>query len=223
MRGLAEKAEVSVQTVYNLFGSKGAVLHALRLGIVDKIQNQTEASASSGPLAHLLHMAEEGAKIYAADPQFLRTLMRALKTSNLGLHDSRLTSGSVKLFQRPIAVAIGAGLLRDDADAEFVARHLVIGFLGVLDLWVREVIDGEGLRTHLLYTFTLMLLGVSTDAGRAQLLKPYHQLQRELPRNIRETDTASLLVRGPIDAETKGRRKPRSNASVRYVGYASTK
>ena len=37
MRALALKAEVSLATPYNLFGSKGAVLHALRLTRAGKV------------------------------------------------------------------------------------------------------------------------------------------------------------------------------------------
>jgi len=209
MRALARRAELSVQTVYNLFGSKGGVLHGLRLGIIETLYNQAEQSRPLDPLDYLLHLAEVGAATFAADPVVLRILMKALKGSNLGANESSLTAGSVKMFQRPIEEAIEAGLLRADADAEFVARHLVIGFLGVLDLWVREVLDDDGLRTHLLYIFTLMLLGVSTGAGRARLLGRYHRLQRELPRVIREVDAPlplAGLARGAANAPAARKR-----------------
>jgi AcrR family transcriptional regulator len=189
MRALARKAEVSLATPYNLFGSKGAVLHALRLTVLEKLQYEMDQLRSQDPLEDLLHIAQLGAATYASDPRFYRTLMSALMASNIGIHDGELETGSVRLWQRPVEAAIRGGLLRADADPEFVARDLVISFLGVLDLWVRSVLDGEGLRSQLLYAFTLTLLGLSTDASRPKLLKLYHRFQSQLPRRIREVDT----------------------------------
>jgi AcrR family transcriptional regulator len=216
MRTLAAKAEVSVQTVYNLFGSKSGVLHALRMAIPDTVRSQAEESRPSDPLDYLFHVAELGAKTFASDPPFLRILMKALMASNLGSNESNLSAGAIRLFQRPIEDAIGAGLLRADADAEFVARHLVIGFLGVLDLWVREIIDDAGLSSHLLSTFTLMVLRLATETSRARLVKHYHQRQRELPRVIRQIETP-LPVAAParVEAKRTGNRKPASGARAR--------
>ena len=137
MRALALKAEVSLATPYNLFGSKGAVLHALRLTVLEKFQHEMNQLRSRDPLDDLLHIAELGAATYASDPPFYRTLMGAMMASNIGIHDGEIEGGSVRLWQRPVEAAIRGGLLRADADAEFVARDLVISFLGVLDLWVR--------------------------------------------------------------------------------------
>lgn len=189
MRTLAREAEVSLATPYNLFGSKGAVLHALRLSVLEKLQREMNQLRSQDPLEDLLHIAELGAATYASDPPFYRTLMGALMASNIGIHDGELETGSVKLWQRPVEAAVRAGLLRADADPEFVARDLVISFLGVLDLWVRSVLDGEGLRAQLLYAFTLTLLGLSTDASRPKLLKHYRRFQSQLPRRIRQVET----------------------------------
>jgi AcrR family transcriptional regulator len=191
MRALAEKAEVGLATPYNLFGSKGAVLRKLRIAVLERLQHEMDQLRSDDPLDDLLRIAELGANTYAADPQFHRVLRRALMASDNGIHDGALEAGSVNLWQRPVEEGIRAGLLRADADAELVARDLVIVYLGVLDLWVREVLDGEGLRTHLLYAFTLTLLGLATDASRPKLLGHYHRLQRQLPRKIRAAETGS--------------------------------
>lgn len=222
MRALAVKAEVSLATPYNLFGSKGAVLHALRLTVLEKLQHEMDQLRSRDPLDDLLHIAELGAATYASDPPFYRTLMGALMASNIGIHDGEIEGGSVRLWQRPVEAAIRAGLLRADADAEFVARDLVISFLGVLDLWVRSVLDGEGLRSQLLYAFTLTLLGLSTDASRPKLLKHYHRFQSQLPRKIREVDTplsdakTSVTPEGPNGGAA--RHKANRSASAEMPG-----
>lgn len=191
MRALARKAEVSLATPYNLFGSKGAVLAELGLAVLKKLEREMDQLRSRDPIEDLLHIAELGANTYASDPGFYRVLMRTLTASARGLHDDAITGGSVRLWRRPVEAGIAGGLLRADADSEFVARDLVITFLGVLDLWVRGVMDGDTMRLHILYAFTLTLLGVSTDASRPKLLRHYHRLQRQLPREIRIIEQGS--------------------------------
>jgi AcrR family transcriptional regulator len=206
MRALATKAEVSLATPYNLFGSKGAMLHELRLSVLEKLQHEMDQLRSSDPLDDLLHIAELGAGTYASDPRFYRILMGALMASNIGIHDGDLAGGSVTLWQRPVEAAIRAGLLRADADARFVARDLVISFLGVLDLWVRGVLEGDGLRSQVLYAFTLTLLGLATEKSRPKLLEYYQRFQAELPREIREVETPPLadrLAQVPVGVRSK--------------------
>jgi AcrR family transcriptional regulator len=209
MRSLAREAEVSLATPYNLFGSKGAVLAELGLAVLKKLEREMDQLRSRDPIEDLLRIAELGANTYASDPRFYRTLMRTLTASARGLHDDAVSGGSVRLWRRPVEAAIGAGLLRADADPEFVARDLVITFLGVLDLWVRGVFDGDSLRAHILYAFTLALLGVSTDASRPKLLRHYRRLQRQLPREIRVVEGPRPVARrnGASIANGAGRTK----------------
>jgi AcrR family transcriptional regulator len=203
MRALAQKAEVSLATPYNLFGSKGAVLAELVHLVLKKLQHEMDQLRSRDPIEDVLHIAELGANTYASDPRFYRALMGALTGSARGLLDDAITGGSVRLWQRPVEAGIREGFLRDDADSEFVARNLVITFLSVLDLWVRGVMDGGALRIHILYAFTLTLLGLSTDASRPKLLRHYHRFQRQLPREIRLVDANQPAANGNSAASSR--------------------
>jgi AcrR family transcriptional regulator len=210
MRALAEKAEVSLATPYNLFGSKGAILAELALAVLKKLEREMDQLRSRDPIEDLLHIAELGANTYASDPRFYRALMGALTASAIGLRDDAVSGGSVRLWQRPVEAGVRAGLLRADADSEFVARDLVIVFLGVLDLWVRGVLDGDAMRLHILYAFTLTLLGLSTDASRPKLLRHYHRLQRRLPREIRVVENGPPARNGNAASAAENGRTVRS-------------
>ncbi len=50
MRALARKAEVSLATPYNLFGSKGAVLAELGLAVLKKLERKMEELRSHDPI-----------------------------------------------------------------------------------------------------------------------------------------------------------------------------
>ncbi len=86
------------------------------------------------------------------------------------------------LWHRSLEAGVRAGRLIAEANPEFVARHLVICFYGVLVLWVQGNLDGEGFRAHVLYGFVLAMLGVASPAARAKLMKRLLELQRELPK-----------------------------------------
>jgi AcrR family transcriptional regulator len=213
MRALARRAEVSLATPYNLFGSKGAVLAELGLAVLKKLEREMDAIRSRDPIEDVLHIAELGANTYASDPRFYRVLMGVLTASARGLHDDAITGGSMRLWQRPVEAAVEAGLLRDDVDSEFFARDLVITFLGVLDLWVRGVLDGDAMRIHILYAFTLVLLGVSTDASRPKLLRHYQKYQRQLPREIRVVENGGPARNGNAAAVKNGKPSRKIRAS----------
>ena len=97
------------------------------------------------------------------------------------------------------SLAISSGQLRREADAEAVARNLVVTFLGSLVLWVHEAIGNEELRIQVLYAFSLALLGVCTEESRAELLNANQrfeqQLSREFFQNRGTTTKRSRLIR----------------------------
>ncbi len=200
MRSVAERAELSLGTVYNFFGSKGALLHGLMLTMVENLETEMDRLSRKEPLQTLLTLAETAARHYAADPDFHRVLLRAaLGSSEAG--DNRFEMGpSVKLYRRPIEAAIADGQLRSDVDAEVIAGSLTTTFFGSLVLWAREAIDGEELLYQVLYAFSAVLLASCTEKSRAGLLAAQRRYQRHLT-SLRNRRAAS-------DPRTAGTRKP---------------
>jgi len=191
MRTLAERAEVSLATPYNLFGSKGGVLMALQFGALEKLEQAMEELRSRDPIDRLLEVAELGARIYTGDPAFWQPLMQAHWLARGALHESPLHPRIVALWHRSLLDGVEGGRLLAEVNAEYVARMLVICFYGVLVTWVQGNLDGEGFRTHVLYGFILTLLGVAAPAARSRLMKRLHEVQREI------IQSASRLTPGP--------------------------
>ncbi len=197
MRALADKAEVSLATPYNLFGSKGAVLLALQLGALEKLEQAMDELSTRDPIEQVLEVAELGARIYTGDPSFWRPLMQAHWLAKGAINDSPLHPRIVALWHRSLEAGVRAGRLIAEANPEFVARHLVICFYGVLVLWVQGNLDGDGFRAQVLYGFALAMLGVASPAARAKLMKRLLELQRELPRQDDGVDAAPAVPSRP--------------------------
>jgi AcrR family transcriptional regulator len=191
MRALADKAEVSLATPYNLFGSKGAVLLALQLSALEKLERAMDELSTRDPIEQVLEVAELGARIYTGDPSFWRPLMQAHWLAKGAINDSPLHPRIVALWHRSLQAGVKAGRLIAEANPEFVARHLVICFYGVLVLWVQGNLDGDGFRAQVLFGFALAMLGVASPAARAKLMKRLLELQRELHPQQGGLDTAA--------------------------------
>ncbi len=180
MRTLADKAEVSLATPYNLFGSKGGVLMALQFGALEKLEQAMEDLRARDPIDQVLEVAELGARIYTGDPSFWLPLMQAHWLARGAIHESPLHPRIVALWHRSLQAGVQGGRLIPEANPEFVARLLVVCFYGVLVLWIQGNLDGEGFRTHVLYGFVLTLLGLATPPARSKLMKRLQELEREM-------------------------------------------
>jgi len=199
MQSVANRAELSLATVYNFFGSKGELLYALLQQMVGRLELEMDGLWREEPLQTLLMLAETAANHYAADADFNRRLLRSVWGSPQIRGNEFDVGPSIKLYQKPVKAAISSGQLRREADAEVVARNLVVTFLGSLVLWVHEAIGNEELRIQVLYAFSLALLGVCTEESRAELLNANQrfeqQLSREFFQNRGATTERSRLIR----------------------------
>jgi AcrR family transcriptional regulator len=183
MRTLAGRADVSLATPYNLFGSKGGVLMALQFGALEKLERAMEELRARDSIDQLLEVAQLGARIYTGDPSFWQPLMQAHWLARGALHESPLHPRIVALWHRSLLAGVEDGRLLPEVNAEYVARMLVTCFYGVLVMWVQGNLDGIGFRTHVLYGFILTLLGVATPAARPKLMKRLHEVQREMSQS----------------------------------------
>ena len=78
MRRLAEEAEVSLVTPYNLFGSKSGVLYALLNDSLERLDRAVDVRPSAKPVDAVLELAGIAADIYASDAAFYRPLIQFL-------------------------------------------------------------------------------------------------------------------------------------------------
>jgi AcrR family transcriptional regulator len=190
MRTLAQRAEVSLATPYNLFGSKGGVLMALQFSSLERLEQAMEELSPRDPIEQVLEVAHRGARIYTGDPSFWLPLMQAHWLARGDIQESPLHPRIVALWERSLRAGVEAGRLIPEANPEFVARMLVICFYGVLIMWIQGSLDGDGFRTHVLYGFVLTLLGVATPAARGKLMKRLHELEGEMAKGTGKLKTA---------------------------------
>ena len=185
MRALAEEAEVSLATPYNLFGSKSGVLYALLNASIENVDRAAITYSSSKPVERVLEVAGIAADVYARDPAFYRPLMQFLLGARDVEHRPRFIAQSLHRWTRTVQAAVRHGLLSPTVDMALLARQLMINLIGVLDLWIHEELDDEAFRTQTLYGSTLLVLAHAPADARPRLVERLKTIERRLPRELR--------------------------------------
>src|SRR5947207_5836118 len=106
MRALADRAEVSLATPYNLFGSKAGVLYALLNASLDRVSQAAHTFSSADPTERVLEVAGIAADVYARDPAFYRPLMRFLIGARDVAHRSKFIARSLERWNWTVQAGI---------------------------------------------------------------------------------------------------------------------
>ncbi len=187
MKALADAAEVSLATPYNLFGSKGGVLYALLNDSLDRVDDAIHTSRAReprDPVEGVLEVAGLAASVYASDSAFYRPLMQFLLGVRDLSHRPRFLARSIELWTRTVAAARSHEVLEVATNDGLLARQLMINFAGVLELWIHEELDDRGFRSQILFGSTMLLLGASRPASRPRLLRRLDEIGKTLPRKL---------------------------------------
>lgn len=181
MRDLADKARVSVPTLYNLFGSKDAILVAGLERTAAVIASRIRMHEHESFFVRGMAAFEAGMDLIEEQPEFFRAVMRMFLTSpETSPMRQRVEDGYVAIMAGNLHAAKQAGQLLDWVDPEIVARHMhaqyMVCFLG----WGLGEIDGPSFRAAALSGICLLLMGVTTGAFHAEVEARLKKLHREI-------------------------------------------
>ena len=184
MQRLADESGVSLVTPYNLFGSKSGVLYALLNDSLERLDQVTESRRSSKSVDGVIDLAGIAAAVYSRDASFYRPLMQYLVGVRDLEHRPRLFEQSLVRWKRTVDAAVRGGLLPESVNEGFLARQLLITFIGCVELWIHEELDDAAFRVQSLYGSTLLVLANATPGARPRLVERLRKIERQLPRRI---------------------------------------
>jgi TetR/AcrR family transcriptional regulator, cholesterol catabolism regulator len=161
MRELAAAARVSVPTLYNLFGSKDAILAAEMEASVRSVAAQLPRGGDSF-FARGMAAFEAGMRVVTEAPDFYRQLMRLFMSSKEATAMRRRTEeGYIAIMASNLGAAKAAGQLADFADPITTARHMFGIYMAAFLAWGMDELDLEGFRHAALSGICHILLGVA--------------------------------------------------------------
>lgn len=180
MRGLADKADVALRTLYNLYGSKTAILIALLNQTTDLMVASLKPEPTGGVIAEALDMPSLIQLGFGSDEPYFRALFWQIMTS--GQDEER-----AEAHERIIDIVIGrmhlgesAAELRPETDPSLLGRQLGLNLLSNLGSWAGGLMSLEDAMHHTQAVWASLLLTV-IDAGlRPELVARLAQAQNAL-------------------------------------------
>ncbi len=154
MRMLAEKAEVSPATPYNLFGSKEGILSASLARTLTRTMFEGLAPQSEEPLDFVVTASGTAVDLLVDNKKLLRPLYLYLLGVVDPTHRPAHIGRSVRYWRTVADTSLGAACpdeAIDEIDRESLGYTLFSHFLGLLELWVHEDIDDDMFRARSIY------------------------------------------------------------------------
>ncbi len=183
MRKVAHAANVSVPTLYNLFGSKEEIRAAMCAGFFDDLDSDLVETSVEDPLDRALGFVTEGVDHVVNQADLTRPVLLAQEQGRGGEH--RTTPLAVERQRAAIQAAMDEGYLHADLRADLLAAQAYEGFHRAALLWAHGELDDSKFRTKALYAACVCLLAAATDEARPELLRTTRGLERRLVRKPR--------------------------------------
>ena len=186
MRKLAKDAGLSVTTLYNLLGSREAILQALIRDSDQRLEAATpDDRAARTPLGRASRAMEGVLQHMIDNGDLLRPLIVAHFSSGyvatLGKTDEGEHFRSAKdAIRAALAEAQASGQLRNTIGQDFLEAQLYAGWGLALDQWAFGLIDDETLRLRSLAGFYVVLLAIAEPEVRPGIEEELRRLEREL-------------------------------------------
>ena len=188
MRDLAAAARVSVPTLYNLFGSKDAILVAelgrTAIAIASRIQQQGSFFARG------MAAFDAGMDQIEQQPAFYRAVMQMFLTSpETGDMRRRSEEGYIAIMASNLRAAKQAGQLAEWAEPEVVSRHMYGLYISIFMAWAADELDMPSFRAAAQSGICHLLIGVTRGPFavevEAQLKKLYRATASNKPKEVR--------------------------------------
>ena len=177
-RAVAARAGVSLSTIYNLFGSKDAVLAQVFDEDLERFEALVAAAHSADALERIFDALDIAADLYQADPGFYRATM--LRRPGGGELQTALRAPRIRFWRERVAAAVAEGWLRRETDPVVLSALLIQITGGVLGDWIGGDISVEQLRREIKLGFAVALAAFATPLAASRLRTITAELHREL-------------------------------------------
>jgi AcrR family transcriptional regulator len=173
LRQLATRAGVTVPTIYNLIGSKEAVIVALFTAALVEIESRVETHRARAPLELAESLVTESLGLFAEDEDYYRAAMLAVEHLYQGpdAHHAvvRLNAWGERLATAGCAACAEAGLLRRRIPTDVLGRHILRAYRTHCRAWAFRRLDRASFTALALTDVYITLAADAVDTFHATL------------------------------------------------------
>jgi AcrR family transcriptional regulator len=165
---IADRADVSAATIYNLFGAKGAVLEKVYARDFEAFVAKVAAAEPAPALDLMFESIRIAADLYRSDPAFYRGMSIGNPRAERDLVIS-VQAPRAAFWQALLARAVKERDLGADTRIDLVSTAMMQLGGGAFGAWVADLISVDEMARQTCYGMARLLLGVARPAGRARL------------------------------------------------------
>ena len=177
MLQIADRADVSPATVYNLFQTKAAVLQQVFDSDLSEYERLVEAARARDALDRIFKAVDVAAALYRGDPGFYRAMAQLHRGS---APRPAIAEPRIGFWQRMVAAAQADGRLLLSADPQLLGVTLSQTIRGAFSEWAGGVISAERLAEETAYGFALALLAYAAPDASDDLTARLRKLEAAL-------------------------------------------
>jgi AcrR family transcriptional regulator len=166
MRRLANHIDISVRTLYNLFGDKKGLLAALVQHSLDDVGLASSEITATDPIERVWQGVTISVETMASLPKAV--LLAVMSDEQL---HGRLDWRGHEINSASIRGALQRGDLREDLPPDAIIDHAGAVYRHVLHLWATGRIDRGELLAGVLHAYDVALLAVARPRARKRLLE----------------------------------------------------
>jgi len=185
MRAIADRADVSLSTPYNLFGSKRAIV----LAVLEDIREFTERFAklrSANAIERIFQVLSMSIRYYVDDPDFYRALWTGVfDLSGKEVRSALLLPERDAFWRYLVDAAVRDGALLPQIDAAMLLRSLDLAYASVMLSWVVGALRPGELEAVVGYGYALALRGAASPEWQPYLAEKVIGYQKQMLRRPR--------------------------------------
>ena len=174
MRRLAEEAQVSLRTPYNLFGSKTDVLISLLEEAELELAPLSGGGSVGSFLEQLLASLDRIEAFLGSDEEYFRGIYASIMTSDHPEARKMAVSRSVAMCRIRLKQAAENRELLADTNISRLGEHLSVQFLAVLGMWGSGFFSNRMSLAQIRQSWCAALLQHCSEASRPALVASYH-------------------------------------------------
>ncbi len=180
MRQLAKESNLSVATLYNLYGSKADILYALLETAIDQMDTSLEAIPAEDPLVFADCVTELATGMFIREQAFYRPLMAAINNIHDKEHEPVIGRRAMIDIERCLAAGAEAGLFPNLAEANLISRQFYLTLMQAILAWSIGLYDDNELRRQSQYAILICMLGICAPDVRPAVLQRITELNAKL-------------------------------------------
>jgi AcrR family transcriptional regulator len=165
---IADRADVSPATVYNLFGAKGAVLAKVYERDFEGFSSKVATVGSPTALDAIFDSIRVAVDLYRSDPSFYRGMSMRNPNAERELVIA-VQAPREAFFRDLLALAVREGDLAPGARIDLASLVMLQVSGGAFGYWCADLITLDEMELQTSYAFALLLMGLARPAGRTRL------------------------------------------------------